>query len=1083
MRATRPTAFGGDDGDRGVGTEEEIFLFPLSLGQERIWFLNELAPESSLFNLNTTIRIRSSVDVAALRRALAEIARRHESLRTRFRIADDRPAQVVLPRATLSLHLVDLTGRDDDVDAAARAALHEDAARPFDLAHDELVRTTLVRTAADAALLSVTMHHIVSDGWSIGIFFSELSALWSAFAAGRPPPLLELPIQYGDFAVWERERFASGALDDQVSFWRRTLDAAPTVELPSDHPRPAEQTFAGATLPVEVPSPLRASVEELGRRHGATPFMTLFAAFVVLLHRMTGDDDLVVGSYVAGRSRGELERLIGFFLNTLPIRVDLSGDPTFVDLLARVRSTLLEAYEHQDVPFARLVEELRPDRDLSRSPLCQLVFQMINVPTIDESDEQREALVDLGRSTSGFDLTYSLWDSGDGWRGDIEYSTELFERVTIERLAARYLTLLEAVGRDADVPISRLELLPRAERRLLLDTWNDTARDYPVASLAELFANAVGRTPDATALVCGADTLSYADLDAKSTQLARHLITLGAGPETLVGVCLERSLEACVAVLAAVKAGAAYLPLDPSYPPERLSFMLRDAAPPVLVTRSDIDAGVDAGPLRVVRLDADAAAIADAPESPLPPQSGPDALAYVIYTSGSTGRPKGVAVEQAQILNRLAWMWEEYPFASGEVACLKTALSFVDSIWELFGGLLQGVPTVILRDEVVRDAAAVVDELAHHRVTRIWVVPSYLRALLDVRADLGGALPALRFWATSGEPLSAELAQRFRSAHPGATLHNVYGTSEIWDATWFDPALERGPYARPPIGRPIANVRTYALDRHGEPCPIGAYGELHVGGIGLARGYLGAADNGHFVADPFSSRPDARLYATGDSARHLWDGNIELSGRGDDQIKLRGHRVEPAEIEAVLLERPEIGEAVVAAQEQAHDDEARSLVAYLVPSAECVVDADRVRSDLRARLPEHMVPAAFVVLDKLPRTPSGKYDRRRLPRVEPQPVRAPRYERPTGPIEAALSSIWEELLNLETVGRRDNFFDIGGHSLLMFRMQGRIAETFGIRLAMTELFYHPTIEALAACCAQRTAASIAAESAPGVEAP
>jgi amino acid adenylation domain-containing protein len=1075
-RAKRQTAFRyGDDG----AAEDEVFLFPLSLGQERICFLNELAPGSSLFNLNTTIRIRSGVEVAALRRALAELARRHESLRTRFRIVDGQPAQVVLPRATLSLRVVDLARRSSDVEAAARAALVEDAARPFDLANDELVRTTFVRKTADDGLLSVTMHHIVSDGWSIGIFFSELSALWSAFAAGRPSPLPELPIQYGDFAVWERERFASGALDGQVAFWRRTLDGAPSVELPSDHPRPPQQTFAGATLPVEVPPALRAGVVELGRRHGATPFMTLFAAFILLLHRMTEEDDLVVGSYVAGRGRGELERLIGFFLNTLPVRVDVSGDPTFAELLVRVRSTLLEALANQDVPFARLVEELRPDRDISRSPLCQLVFQMINVPTIDESDEQREALVDLGRSSAAFDLTYTLWDSGDGWRGDIEYSTELFEAVTIERLAARYQTVLEAVVRDAEIPISRLELVPRAERRLLLETWNDTARDYPVTTLAELFAAAVARTPEATALVCGVDELSYAELDERSTQLARYLVAAGAAQEVLVGICLERSIEACVAVLATIKAGAAYLPLDPAYPSERLSFMLRDAAPLILVTRSDIAADVDAGAVRAVRLDTDAAVIASAPRSALPPPTRPHALAYVIYTSGSTARPKGVAVEHAQILNRLAWMWKAYPFAPGEVACQKTALSFVDSIWELFGGLLQNVPTAIIRDEVVRDAAGVVDELARTRVSRIWVVPSYLRALLDVRGDLGGALPALRFWVTSGEPLSAELEQRFRRAHPGATLHNVYGTSEIWDATWFDPTLERGAYVRPPIGRPIANVRTYVLDRHREPCPIGTYGELYVGGVGVARGYLGATDDERFVPDLFS-RPVTRLYATGDRARYLWDGNIELAGRADDQVKIRGHRVEPAEIEAVLVDRPEIREAVVAAQEE--DGEARSLVAYLVPSAEGAVDVNHLRGELRTRLPEHMVPTAFVVLDSLPRTPSGKCDRRRLPKVAPQPARAPQYERPTGPIEAALSSIWEELLGLESVGRRSNFFDLGGHSLLMFRLQGGITQKFGIRLGMTELFYHPTIEALAVCLAQHMTASNPPEAARVIEA-
>jgi amino acid adenylation domain-containing protein len=1062
MQAKRPQAARVDD--EGRSADEEVFVFPLSLGQERIWFLSELAGTTSLFNLNTTVRVRSAVDLAALERALAQLARRHESLRTRFRIVEGRPVQAVLPRATLSLRIVELPGRE----AEARATLADDAGRPFDLAQDELVRTTFVRTAPEDGLLSVTMHHIVSDGWSIGIFFSELSTLWSGFARGRPPDLPGLPIQYGDFAVWERERSASGGLEGQIAFWKKKLADAPAFEVPADHPRPAEQTFAGSSVPFAIEPSLRSSVLELGRRHGTTPFMTLFAAFLALLHRVTGEDDLVVGSYVAGRGRRELEGLIGFFLNTLPVRMDLSGDPSFAELLGRVRATLLEAFEHQEVPFARLVEELRPDRDLSRSPICQIVFQMINVPTLDESDEQREALVDLGRASSAFDLTWTVWDSGDGWRGHIEFCTDLFEAVSIERYAARYRTLLEAVVRDPRTPVSRLELLPSSERRLLLETWNDTARAYPETTLPELFAAAAARTPDAPAFVCGDEALSYAELDRRSTRLARHLVRLGAAPEELVAVCLERSLDACVAVLAVIRTGAAYLPLDPAYPAERLAFMLRDAAPVLLVTRGGAADGVDVGATRVVRLDSDAAEISSEPATPLQPTAGPGSLAYVIYTSGSTGRPKGVAVEQRQILNRLAWMWERYPFAANEVLCQKTALSFVDSIWELLGGLLQNVPTVVVGDEEVRDADALVDELSRRRVTRLWVVPSFLRALLDAREDLGRALPSLRFWVTSGEPLSADLERRFQRALPGATLHNVYGTSEVWDATWFDPGLSEGTYVRPPIGRPIANVRTYVLDRHGEPAPIGAYGELHVGGVGVARGPLGAPDDSRFSPDRFAPLSGGTLYATGDTARYLWEGTLELVGRHDDQLKIRGHRVEPAEIEAALDNHPAVRESVVVGR--AEEGEVVSLVAYLVPAAEGSVDVDRLRLDLRARLPDFMVPTGFVLLDGLPRTPSGKRDRRRLPEIAPRVPRAARYERPTGHLERVLSAIWEELLGLEDVGRHDNFFDLGGHSLLLFQLQRRLQQALDVRVGITELFYHPTIEALAACCARQLAA-------------
>jgi len=1049
---------------------EEVFLFPLAPGQERIWLLDQLSGGTPLFNLNTTARVRATVDVDALARALDEIVRRHEILRTRFRLVDDEPTQVVLPSAGLPLHTVDLTHLDGShAEAEARAILEDDARRPFDIAHDPLVRTTFVRLSEADALLSVTMHHIVSDGWSIGIFFAELSRNWSGFARGEFVPLPALSIQYGDYALWERERLGGETIARQIEFWRDNLRDAPVFELPSDHPRPAEQSFAGACVPIEIAPELTGAIEALARRSGATPFMALLTAFLVLMHRYTADEDIVLGSYVAGRSRPELEQLLGFFLNTIALRFDLSGDPSFEELLERVRHATLESYEHQDVPFATLVEALRPERDLSRSPICQVVFQMINVPTLVEGDEQRQALVDVAHETAAFDLTCTLWESGAGLRGHIEYCTDLFEQATMARLAAHYRVLLEGIVSRPQERISSLPLLAPAERRLVLEAWNETARPYEASvTIAQLFAEAAERSPDSTAFTCGADRLSYTELDERANRLAHHLASIGAGPETLVGVCLERSLDACVALLAVFKAGAAYLPLDPTYPRERLAFMLADADAAALVTRGALvaDLGLDAE--RVVRVDTDAALIAAQPASAPALRGSADSLAYVIYTSGSTGRPKGVAVEQRQILNRFAWMWEDYPFAPGEIGCQKTPLSFVDSIWEVFGPLLKGVSTAIVPDRVLRDPDELIGELAREGVTRIWLVPSFLRAMLDARPDLGEALPALRFWVSSGEPLPTDLAERFRRCAPDAVLYNIYGTSEVWDATWFDPTLAPNVRGRSPIGRPIANVRAYVLDRRLEPVPVGVAGELYVAGVGVPRGYLNQPElnAARFVPDPFVEG-GGLMYATGDAVRYLPDGTIDFLGRSDALVKVRGYRIELGEIEAVLGELPSVRDALVAVIPG--NDGERTLGAFIVPDGDGL-EPEELRAALRQRLPEHMLPASFVRVDALPLTPSGKRDRLSLPSAPPLPSGTARYVKPATQLEQVIAGIWRELLDVERVGRRENFFDLGGHSLMLFRVQSRLHAAIGVRVPTNDLFRYPTIESLAACCADALAA-------------
>jgi amino acid adenylation domain-containing protein len=941
-------------------------------------------------------------------------------------------------------------GEADRQTAVGRRAA-EEAARPFDLSEGPLFRAALLRLDAEEHVLLLGMHHIVSDGWSMGVLFGELSALYAAYRDGRESPLPELAVQYADYAVWQREHLAGEALDRQLSYWRKQLAGAPELlELPADHPRPPVQTHRGATVPVELSLELLERLRALGHGAGATLYMVALAAFQVLLSKYGGSEDVVVGSPIAGRGRNEVAGLIGFFVNTLVLRTDLSGDPSFREVLRRVREVTLGAYEHQEVPFEKLVAELSPGRSLSHAPLFQVSF------TLDDVQGTAGRLGGLGMQGVGaelgiakFDLSLTLTATAQGLRGGLNYSTDLFERGTIERMVGHLARVLEQVAADADGRLSRLELLDEAERALELGTWNHTAREYSDPPAHALFAEWARRAPDAVALLHGAEAVTYGALDRRAAVLARQLRELGVGPETPVGLCMERTPELLVGVMGIWKAGGAYVPLDPSSPAERLGWIISDAALPVVVAT-----GATAGVLpehgaTLVRVDQLAETAGAVPEVP----ASDAGLAYVIYTSGSTGRPKGVLVEHGSLANLLAATREAFGVGEGDV--MPALASYAFDIW-LFEGLLpltSGAAVRLVERERVMDVPALVEEIADS--TLLHAVPALMRQLVHAERETP-RLARLRRAFVGGDRVAADLLAEMREALPGAETHVLYGPTEGTILASMLPVPADAIIYGHPIGRPLGNVRLYVCDALGSAQPAGVPGELLIGGAGVARGYLGrpAMTAERFVPDPFSAEGGARLYRTGDRARWLADGTLEFLGRVDAQVKIRGFRIEPGEIEAVLRGHESVTDCVVVAREDVPGD--GWLVAYVVGG----VEADELREHVRRSLPEYMVPADFVVLEQLPLTPNGKMDRRALP--APEPVSAETsYAPPRRPLEAALAEIWAEVLGRARVGVKENFFDLGGHSLLLVKVQARLRETLDRKIPIADLFRFPTVSALA----------------------
>jgi len=1036
---------------------------PASFSQQRLWFLHQLELSEASYNVPRAIRLLGSLDIAALRRALAEIVQRHDVFRTHFANVDGLLQQIVtsddIPFAVIDLSSLPRSEREFQTEQLVAA----EATRPFDLLHGPVLRTTLLRLGEQEHVLLLTSHHIVSDAWSAQILFSELGELYDAFVSGKPSPLAPLPIQYADFAQWQREWLQGSVLDEQLTYWKKQLAGIGDVlALPTDHPRPAVQTFRGAYKSLTLPRILSEQVAEISRQHGVTQFMTLLAAFAVLLARYTGQEDIVVGSPIAGRNRQEIEGLIGFFLNTLVLRTDLSGNPSFSGLLSRVREVALEAYAHQELPFEKLVEELEPERSLRHSPIFQVMFSSHRHARANFS--LRGLTLEHLRTesnTSKFDLSLFVSEEPNvktkGLVCTAEYNTDLFDEATIERLLGHYHRILKTAMAHPEQRVSELQLLTENQREQLVVEWNETGAEVPSGTISDLFEAQVVRTPNAVVLKFGEQQLTYEELNGRANQLAHHLLRLGVEPEVRVAICVERSPEMIVGLLAILKAGGAYVPLEPKYPSERISFILGDSQARLLLTQEHLTHSLPVANLKVICLDGDWREIAH--ESSENPTNGaaPADSAHLIYTSGSTGQPKGVLSSHLASVNRFSWMWRQYPFAPAEVCCQKTALSFVDSIWEIFGPLLQGVPLVIVPEDTVKDPQRFVAALSINRVTRLVLVPSLLRVILEIGEDLARQLSDLRYCVCSGETLSVELATTFREQFPQANLINLYGSSEVAaDVTCYEVGNTNG-LATIPIGRPIANTRVYILDSHLNPTPVGVPGEIYVGGEGLARGYLNRTEltAEKFVADPFSRESGARLFRTGDIGRYLNDGNIEYRGRRDTQVKVRGFRIELGEIEAQLASQPQVHQAVVIARDDERGE--KELLAYVIPAGKAPTN-NELRAHLRHKLPDHMIPAVFVLLDKLPLTASGKVNRLALP--PPGHVRLEAKEEfvaPRTPTEEILAGIWADVLKTEDVGVNDDFFALGGHSLLLARLAARISNSFQVDLPLRDLFEAPTV--------------------------
>lgn len=906
--------------------------YPVSFAQERVWFMDRLLPGNSLYNLYSEWRFTYPVDLDVLQRTLDEVVRRHGSLRTTFASIDGEPVQIVAPTLNLNLPLIDLRRVPEDQREGESLRLStEEAQRPFDLEQGPLIRTALLRLHDDEYVFLVTMHHIISDGWSIGLFWDEVLAIWTAFENGEESPLPELPIQYVDFASWQRTWLTGMVLDTQLFYWKKQLSNLQVLELPSDHARPMVQTAGGATYDVTFAPSLFSSLRILSEQQGVTRFMALLAAFQALLFRYSGQADIAVGTFIANRNRVETEPLIGFFVNTLVLRANVSADTAFTDFLAQVRNTTLDAYSHQDLPFAKLVEELQPERDLSRNPLFQVAFQLMNIPGQDQAAlETGDSAPRVHRAGAMFDLTFAVWECGSTLSGEIEYNSDLFDSLTIERIAANYQTLIAGILTNPAHRIGDLPLITKAERRQIIVDWNATSVDDPGAeTIASLFEAQARRTPEAVALVSEGQETTYRDLNRSANALARRLRALGVQQEDRIGLCVERGPELIAAMLAILKTGGAYVSLDLSYPRQRLAYMIENAGLRLLLTSKDLTSRLNYGVPCMSVDDSGVPELSDGAD--LGFESEPDNLAYLIYTSGSSGKPKGVLATHRGAVNRFTWMWRTYPFRRDEICCARTSLGFVDSVSEIFGPLLQGVPNVIISDNSLKDIPSLVDILSAHKVTRIVVVPSLLNAILETFDDLSSRLPTLRYCFSSGEALPAGVLKRFRASLPHCALVNLYGSSEVAaDVTYFEtaPGLTSDSV---PIGRPIANTQTYIVDSRLHPVPIGVWGELLIGGDGLARGYANEAamTAERFLPNPFGYRPGTRLYKTGDRVRYLADGNIEFQGRLDQQVKIRGSRIELGEVEAVLAEHPAVCEAAVAIHETPAGDV--RLVAYIVP--------------------------------------------------------------------------------------------------------------------------------------------------------
>ena len=1031
-------------------------VLPLSYAQERMWFLHRLAPQNSAYNIPVSVRLSGPLDKEALVFSFNELVRRHESLRTTFREIEGQPVQVIHPFQPVAVREADLgaiprEGRE----AEALRLVTEEARRAFDLTVGPLIRVLLVRTGEENHILSVVTHHIIADQWSYGIIGRELVQRYNSFCEGHPgsedPPLA---IQYADFASWQRDWLRGQVLQDQLAHWKEKLAELPVLTLPTDRPRRADQSFSGTHISLDLPHTLVNRLKQLSVQEGATLYMVFLAAFVTLLHRLTGQKDIAVGTPIANRNWLAIERVVGTFVNTLVLRTNVSGEPTFRTLLSRVRDAALNAYANQDVPFEKLVEELRPDRSHGGHPLVQVLFNFANTPFGRVDFKHLSwAPVEIDRGAAQFDLSLSIDPTVLG-RAVLEFSTELFDRASMERWLGHYLTVLEAITEAPDTPVSRLRLLNEAERRQMLVEWNDTlTSDLTDRCFPELFEDQVAKRPERIAVESLGQALTYAELNTRANQVAHHLLRLGVRPDDVVGIYMERSAGMLVCLLGIMKAGAAYLPLAPGLPPKRMTYMLQDSHARFLLTQDRLAKVLSSAGLRVIIFDREWESISNQSQENPPAQAQPQHLAYVIYTSGSTGQPKGVEVEHRSLSNFLQSMRREPGLAEGDTLLSVTTLSFDIAGLELFLPLLVGASVIVASQDQAADGSWIRNQLEGSRVTVMQATPATWQMVLQDGWKGNARLKVL----CGGETLTRELALELLSR--AGSVWNMYGPTEttIWSTTERVTTRE-GPVS---VGRPIANTQVYVLDDQLEPVPIGIPGELYIGGMGLARGYRHAPEltASRFLANPFL-RGGEWVYRTGDLARWLPDGRLDCLGRVDHQVKIRGFRIELGEIESVLRDTPGIKQCVVVAR--AHESGDKKLVAYVVADDSGIPDYGELRRRLKERLPVYMIPAAIIPLESLPLTPSGKIDRLALPAPSGYAFESLNGRvHPRTRMELQLAAIWEQVLGVVNVGVRDNFFDLGGHSLLALQMMNAIEQTLGTRLAISLLFRAPTIESLA----------------------
>ena len=1034
---------------------------PLSLAQQRLWFLDQLEPGSNFYNIFDTYPFNGPLDEQALERSVSEIVRRHEVLRTTFDVVEGEPVQKIAPHTPVSIPVVDLSHLTPETRESEVARISAEASgAPFDLRRGPLVRFTLLRLDGEERVLLLGMHHIISDAWSLDILARELRILYQAFAKGESSPLPDLQIQYADFAIWQRHWLQGEVLDRQVSYWQQQLSGAPAaLELPTDKPRPLVPTHNGASQTRALPRDLSASIKSLSQRENATPFLALLAAFNLLLHRYNNQVDIVVGTPLAGRNRSEVEGLIGFFVNTLVIRTDLSGDPSFSDLVRRVRETALGAFAHQDLPFEKLVEVVQPERDTSRNPLFQVSFQVSNVA--DDSMEAEYAAelgveVEVDETTAKFDLGINFWASTEDLRLQVDYSTDLFEDATIERMLEHFERLLIEVCFDPARPISQIEFLTEGERTQLLYEWNDTASNYPSSScLHELFEAQAKRTPDSIAVLLGEKSLTYAELNKRANQVARRLRTCGVRPEVAVGICMDRSIDLVVGLLGILKAGGAYVPLDTEYPEQRLRYMIEDAGVRVMLTQASLAEALSGRCEQILCLDTDWDSIASESVDDLPCDASAQNPAYVIYTSGSTGRPKGVVVTHSAVA-RTVCDTNYVSVGLGDRVAQASNSSFDAATFEFWSALVHGATLVVIPKETMISP----EDLASH-VRTFGITVLFLPTALcnQVAGHDPSAFSSLSYLLFGGEMADPAAVRSVLSSSPPRHLLHMYGPTESTTyASWHSVENLSEDASTVPIGLPVSNTQIYLLDRYCRPVPIGVAGELYVGGDGLARGYLYRPEltAERFLPNPFSGTPGSRFYRTGDVARHLPNGAIEFMGRGDEQVKIRGYRIELGEIECILREHEGVREVVVLAREDTPGQ--KRLVAYVVGGEYEGPTTSELRGYMRERVPDYMVPTAFIMLAQMPLTPNGKIDRRALPAPE-----LTRYDYdsafvpPRTPVEAALTDIFGAVLAVESVGVNDNFFDLGGHSLLATQIMSRIRENLQIELPLRALFSNPTV--------------------------